>query len=163
MPQETTLDSAVSKSYLRDNVFDAYAQDDWRVLSNLTLNYGVRYEFFAPYTEKYGHLADVDTNPARWIHGHRGSDSRRHGAFSGNCRIRWSFRSALRLRRGLGLALRLPKQTVVRAGFGMNYTVGQYATFATTMAHQPPFANEQTNQEASANGTPTPPAHRPYR
>jgi hypothetical protein len=27
------------------------------VLPQLTLNYGVRYEFFAPYTEKYGHLA----------------------------------------------------------------------------------------------------------
>ena len=27
-----------SKSYLRDNVFDVYAQDDWRVLPNLTLN-----------------------------------------------------------------------------------------------------------------------------
>jgi len=35
---------------------------------------------------------------------------------------------------------------VVRAGYGINYTVGQYATFATTMAHQPPFANEQTNE-----------------
>ena len=44
---------------------------------------------------------------------------------------------------------------VVRAGFGMNYTVGSYATFATTMAHQPPFANEQTNQEATSNGTPS--------
>ena len=44
---------------------------------------------------------------------------------------------------------------VVRAGFGMNYTVGSYATFATTMAHQPPFANEQTNQEIDANGAPT--------
>ena len=47
------------------------------------------------------------------------------------------------------------KQTVVRAGFGMNYTVGSYATFATTMAHQPPFANEQTNQEITAQGAPT--------
>ena len=68
LPQATTLDSAVAKSYLRDNVFDAYAQDDWRVLPQLTLNYGVRYEFFAPYTEKYGHLADVDHQSRRWIH-----------------------------------------------------------------------------------------------
>jgi len=43
------------------------------------------------------------------------------------------------------------KQTVVRAGFGMNYVVGQYATFATMMAHQPPFTNEQTNQEQTGN------------
>ncbi len=45
---------------------DLYALDDWRVLPILTLNYGVRYEFYAPYTEKYGHLAMVDTNP-KWI------------------------------------------------------------------------------------------------
>ncbi len=44
---------------------------------------------------------------------------------------------------------------VVRAGFGMNYTVGSYSTFATTMAHQPPFANEQTNQEIDGNGAPS--------
>ena len=43
------------------------------------------------------------------------------------------------------------KQTVVRGGYGMNFTVGQYSTFATTMAHQPPFANEQTNVEVDAN------------
>ena len=39
----------------------------------------------------------------------------------------------------------------MRAGFGTNYTVGEYAGFATTMAHQPPFTDEQTNQEAVGN------------
>ena len=34
------------------------------MLPSLTLNYGLRYEFFAPYTEKYGRLAEVLTNPA---------------------------------------------------------------------------------------------------
>ena len=53
----------------------------------------------------------------------------------------------------VGLAWRVPKikQTVVRAGFGTNYTVGEYAGFANTMAHQPPFTDEQTNQEAVGN------------
>ena len=68
LPQSTTLNSSLAKSYLRDNVYDAYAMDDWRVLPSLTLNYGVRWEFFAPYTEKYGRLADVATNPDRGIH-----------------------------------------------------------------------------------------------
>ena len=59
---------------------------------------------------------------------------------------------------GNSMALRLPKQTVLRAGFGMNYSVGEYASFATTMAHQPPFANEQTNEVAlSPTGTGAPP------
>jgi hypothetical protein len=157
LPQETTLDSAINKSYLRDNVFDAYAMDDWRVLPQLTLNYGVRYEFFAPYTEKYGHLADVDTNPSGGFTGTAEVQAGGSGAFSGKLpdSLVFPFRTAFAQR--LGLAWRVPKlkQMVVRAGFGMNYTVGQYATFATTMAHQPPFADEQTNQEATASGQPT--------
>ncbi|MGA2808956.1 MAG: carboxypeptidase regulatory-like domain-containing protein [Terracidiphilus sp.] len=152
LPQETTIDSAVNKSYLRDNVFDAFAMDDWRVLPQLTLNYGVRYEFFAPYTEKYGHLADVTTNPDQ---GFTSQTEVQTGAAGLPGSLIFPFRTAFAPR--LGLALRLPKQTVVRAGFGMNYTVGEYATFATTMAHQPPFANEQTNEVATdASGNPSP-------
>jgi trimeric autotransporter adhesin len=155
LPQETTLNSSVNKSYLRDNVFDAYAMDDWRVLPYLTLNYGGRYEFFAPYTEKYGHLADVNTNPLSRFTGTTEVEAGGIGSFSGRLpkSLVFPFRTAFAPR--IGLALRLPRQTVVRAGFGMNYTVGQYATFATTMAHQPPFANEQSNLEAAANGQPT--------
>jgi hypothetical protein len=63
LPQQSTIDAVMTKAYLRDNVMDAFALDDWRVLPSLTLNYGVRYEYYAPYTEKYGHLAFVDTNP----------------------------------------------------------------------------------------------------
>jgi hypothetical protein len=155
LPQESTIDSAVSKSYLRDNVMDAYAQDDWRPLTYLTLTYGLRYEFFAPYTEKYNHLAFVDTNPAGAFSAQAAVQAGGTGPFSGRLpdSLVFPFRTALAPR--LGLALRLPKQTVLRAGFGMNYTVGQYATFATTMAHEPPFANQQTNEETDAKGNPT--------
>ena len=151
-PQETTLDSVTSKSYLRDNVFDVYAQDDWRVLPSLTLLYGVRYEFFAPYTEKYGHLGEVLTNPAAGFTSETGVTA---GGAGLPASLVYPFRTAFAPR--LGMAWRVPKvkQMVVRGGYGMNYTVGAYATFATTMAHQPPFANEQTNQEADATGTPT--------
>ncbi len=165
LPQSTTLNSSEAKSYLRDNVYDAYAMDDWRVLPSLTLNYGVRWEFFAPYTEKYGRLAMVDTNPVpdaidpsafetldEVVAGGAGTYN---GRLPDGLVYPWHKAFAPRL----GLAWRVPKlkSTVVRAGFGMNYTVGEYATFATTMAHQPmivhgqAFNNEQTNQEASGN------------
>lgn len=38
-------------------MIDAYAQDDWRARSDLTINAGLRYEYFSPYSEKYDHLA----------------------------------------------------------------------------------------------------------
>ncbi len=94
---------------------------------SLTLNYGLRYEFFAPYTEKYGHLADVDTNPAGEFTNVAEVQAGGTGASSGTlpASLVFPFRAAFAPR--VGLALRLPKQTVLRAGFGMNYTVGEYA------------------------------------
>ncbi|MFY9855732.1 MAG: carboxypeptidase regulatory-like domain-containing protein, partial [Terracidiphilus sp.] len=177
-PEETSIDSSASKSYLRENVWDAYATDDWRARPNLTLNYGLRYEFFAPYTEKYGHLAMVDTNPttnASYPALFSVTDEVQaggSGSYNGPLpdSLVFPFRVAVAPR--LGMALRLPKQIVVRAGYGINYTVSQYATFATTMAHQPmvndpSFVNEQTNESnqcpsttadclSLANGFPTP-------
>jgi hypothetical protein len=159
-PQETTIDSATSKSYLRENVWDTYVTDDWRARTNLTLNYGLRYEFFAPYTEKYGHLALVDTNAAGGFTSIAEVQSGSPPSFSGQlpASLVFPFRTAFAPR--VGLALRLPKQTVVRAGYGVNYTVSQYATFATIMAHQPmvnqpSFVNEQTNEVATACAPPS--------
>lgn len=167
-PQETSIASAISKSYLRDNVFDLYAQDDWRARSNLTLLYGLRYEFFAPYNEKYNHLAMVDTNPAGGFTSvgqvAAGSTSPNFGHLPAS--LVYPFNVALAPR--LGMAWRLQHQAVVRAGYGMNYTVSEYASFASAMAYQPPFANEQTNEAATtcpkpsnacftlANGFPAP-------
>jgi hypothetical protein len=153
-PQETTLDVAAAKSYLRDNVTDIYAQDDWRATSKLTLNFGLRYEFFAPYTEKYGHLAMVSTNPLGGFTSETEVQAGSGGLPQG---LVYPERTAFAPR--FGLAFRAPKQTVLRAGYGMNYTVGQYGAFANTMARQPmknpqangqPFVNEQTNEATTA-------------
>jgi len=146
LPQETTLDTAINKSYLRANVIDGYAQDDWRVLPSLTLNFGLRYEFFAPYTEKYGRLSFVDTNPEAGFTGQSQVEAGGTGPFSGKLPDSLVFPFTKALAPRVGVALRLPKQAVLRAGFGMNYTVGQYAGFGRTMAHEPPFADEQTNE-----------------
>ncbi len=148
LPQSSTINSSAAKSYLRDNVFDVYAMDDWRVNSSLTLNLGLRYEYYAPYTEKYARLAEVLTNP-------EGGFTSVSEVLSGQGGLPESlvypYHRAFAPR--LSFAWRVPrlKQTVVRGGYGMNFTVGQYSTFATAMAHQPPFANQQTNVEVGSN------------
>ena len=61
-PQQATIQAGLAKSYLRANVADLYANDDWRLLSNLTLNLGLRYEYFSPYFEKNNRLVNLDHN-----------------------------------------------------------------------------------------------------
>jgi trimeric autotransporter adhesin len=155
LPQSTTINSTLAKSYLRDNVFDAYALDDWRIRPSLTINYGVRWEFFAPYTEKYNHLADVATDPADGFTSETEQQPGLSGIPNG---LVYPWHKAFAPRAGLAWRVPKVKQMVVRAGFGMNYTVGEYATFANTMARQPIFdaqgnaiVNEQTNTEAVGN------------
>ncbi len=148
LPQSSTINSSIAKSYLRDNVFDGYAMDDWRVTSSLTLNVGVRYEFYAPYTEKYSRLAEILTNPDG---GFTSVSEVQAGGNGLPSSLVYPYHRAFAPR--LAFAWRVPKmkQTVVRGGYGMNFTVGQYAGFATSMAHQPPYANQQSNVEVDAN------------
>ena len=62
LPQQSAIQAAAQKTYLRANVYDWYVQDDWRALANLTLNYGLRYEYFSPYVEKNNRLVNLDHN-----------------------------------------------------------------------------------------------------
>ncbi len=151
LPQQTKIQAGLSKIYLRANVYDWYLQDDWRALSNLTFNYGLRYEYFSPYVEKNDRLVNLDhnldfTQVAPVLPGgtgvYRGSYPR---SLVNPDRRMYSPR--------LGVAWRpkFLKETVVRAGYGINFNTGQFATFAQSLAFQPPYAVTQTNVLATAS------------
>jgi outer membrane receptor protein involved in Fe transport len=144
MPQQTSLQAPDQKSYLRQNAWDAFAQDSWRALPSLTLLFGLRYEYYSPYSEKYDRLSTLDT----------GNDftsvatvvSGGIGPYTGKYPRDLVYPEHNNFSPRIGIAVRAAKDTVVRAGYGINYAVGQYAKFIQDFAFQPPFANVQTNE-----------------
>lgn len=46
--------------YLRQKEYGFYAQDSWKVTPRLTLNYGLRYDYWTPYREAQGRFLNMD-------------------------------------------------------------------------------------------------------
>lgn len=144
-PQQSKIQAGLYKNYLREWVYDFYAQDDYRVASGVTLNYGVRYEYFSPYIEKNNHLVNLDHNAdftAVSVVLPNAS-----GPYTGSFprSLVNPYRGMFAPRLGIAWRPKFVKQTVVRAGYGMNFNTTQYGNFANSLSNQQPFAVTQTN------------------
>lgn len=151
LPQQTSLQSGTTDYEFRANAFDLYAQDDWRIFANLSLNLGLRYEYTGPFTEAQNRIANLDVSfsPASTT-GFQvlpGQTESFAGAFPSS--LVQPDRNNVAPR--IGLAWRLGKQTVVRAGYGINYNLAQYGSFIRNFAFQPPFAEAATNVSPYGN------------
>jgi hypothetical protein len=104
-----------STQYLREWEPSFFAQDDWRLSRMLTLNLGVRYDVFSPFTEKFNQYSNFDVTTLSMI---LGSTSRSIGVKTdyGDFAPR------------VGFALTLPHNTVARGGFGISYYPGDVNT-----------------------------------
>jgi hypothetical protein len=149
LPQSTAIQAGLYKIYLRENVYDGYVQDDFRVAANWTLNYGLRYEYFAPYTEKNNRLVNLDHNAD--FSAVDVVEPGQTGLYEGKFNSSLVNPDRVMFAPRFGAAWRPKseskwlKQTVVRFGYGVNYNTGQFATFAKSLSFQPPYAETQTN------------------
>jgi outer membrane receptor protein involved in Fe transport len=55
----TTGLPADAQRYFRNDYYAGFAQDDWKARPNLTLNMGLRYEYYSPLKEKNGRLSNL--------------------------------------------------------------------------------------------------------
>ncbi len=140
LPQTTSVQFGEPSNYFRSWVYDGFIQDDWRATPHLTVLYGLRYEYFAPFTEKYGHLSDLTFGPgfssAAVVTGQEpGSlpDSLLRGE-----------RHNLAPRLGLAYRPWSKHSLVLRTGYGLFYDGSIYSRLYTNMASQPPFAQAST-------------------
>jgi hypothetical protein len=63
VPSASSIAYGNADKYLRQTVLDAFASDDWRLMPNLTINAGGRWEYGAPMTELHGRLVNLDVRP----------------------------------------------------------------------------------------------------
>jgi hypothetical protein len=144
LPQSSSIRFGAANTYFRSSVYSLYAQNDWRLRPNLTLNLGVRYEFFEPFYEKFDRIANLDVAPG--FTGVAVVTPGASGPYSG------AFPRALvdpdknNVSPRLGFAWRpwQRRRTQVRGGYGLFFNGSLYNQFSNRLASQPPFANTAT-------------------
>jgi hypothetical protein len=149
-PQQTSVQFGGDNYSFRSNAFDLFGQDNWRLAKNLTVNLGLRYEYVSPLTELSGKLVNLDVAPgftavAPVLPGQVGPLT---GIQYSNGLIH-ADRDNFAPR--AGLAWKPFSKTVVRTGYSINYNLGQYASIATQLGFQPPFAVTATHTAPASN------------
>jgi hypothetical protein len=155
LPQQTSAQFGGAE-YFRGNYWDLYAQDEWKMRANLTLNLGVRYEYVSPLTEISNRLVNLDLspgvlNPALPLGATPVAPilAGQAGPYSGSLPDSLVRPDRKDFAPRIGFAWKPFSNTVVRGGYGINYNTGAYQGIALQLALQPPFATAATNVQTA--------------
>lgn len=116
----------------RSQALGFFAQDDWKLTSRLTLNYGLRFEMQEPWHDRDGNASNLDLTkpnsaagglPGILVYAGQGEGRLGKSSLVDNYWGGWGPR--------LGLAWQAASSTVVRAGAGVFYAPRRYANVIT--------------------------------
>ncbi len=129
----TGAPAAAQRKY-RSNDYAFFVQDDWKVRRNLTLNLGLRYEYFTPLNDKLGQQSNIVFGP--------------NGLVDSKIQVVDQFFKADKNNFGpqLGFAYSpgfLNDKGVVRGGFGIGYNRIPNVVFINSLANPPFFSRFQ--------------------
>ncbi len=140
LAQSSRIQYGNSDHYLRRKEFAVFVNDNWRATSRFTLQWGLRYQYAAPWIERYDRIANLDVSPdldaAETVT--PGSLGSYHGQFPrALVESDWN-----NLAPRLALAYRLRsgrKASVLRASYGVFFPNETYDYLSNELISQPPF------------------------
>jgi hypothetical protein len=151
-PHSSSIAFGNPDKLLRQEVYDAYVSDDWRVSPSLTLTLGLRWEYETPVTERYNRLSNLDVAP-QFSAATTVVATSAVGATTG---IRYPDSLLKPDRRGIqpriGVAWRpVPGSSlVVRGGYGIYRNTNVYEPIALLLAQQPPLSKTASLENSVA-------------
>jgi len=138
--------------YLRTNVYDLYANDQWRLTPRLSLSLGLRWDYQAPTTELYGRLATIDlpanfqiplsvynTLPVTGLSVVAGQTGPVTGIKYSNSMLNGQ-KTDISPRLGFAYKPFAKHSTTIRGGFGLYYVPSVYSNLVGQLDAQTPFA-----------------------
>jgi outer membrane receptor protein involved in Fe transport len=125
-PSQVARSHSLIYPHYQTNEPSVFVQDDWRATDWLTLNLGVRYDVFTPYSERDGQISNFDVANARILLADVDGVSKHAGVATDYSNI------APRL----GFSATLPGSMVIRGGYGLAYFPGNYMS-QSFMKNQP--------------------------
>lgn len=115
LPQQTSRTVGASQAYLRQNDYGAFLQHDWQISRALTVNMGVRYEFFSPFTDARDQMLNLDysslPNPPTLVPVNQATEPN-YKNFAPRAGVAWKLPSQIAGSR----------DTVFRAGYGVYFS-----------------------------------------
>ncbi|MDE3105374.1 MAG: TonB-dependent receptor [Acidobacteriota bacterium] len=152
IPDTSTLAYGNADKYLRQNVYDAYLADDFRVAAGLTLNVGVRWDYGSPIDEKKQRLVNLDVSP-NFSAASPVLASVQTGGVTGQvypASLIKPDRSGFEPRIGLAWRPIADSSWLLRAGYGLYYNTSVYLPIASALAQQAPISKSFSVQNSPA-------------
>ncbi len=102
---------ATGQRFAKQEYYIGYAQDEWKIRPNLTVNYGLRYEYYKPLREDKNRQVVFDIYSGKILTSDTTVFKSNKNNFAPRLAMSWSPGTS--------------GKTVIRAGFGINYGPGQ--------------------------------------
>ena len=132
--------------YFRSSGYDVFVNDDWRISSRFSLNFGIRWDYATPVTELYNRMVNLAIAP-----GYTAAVAVPAGSAQLPSSLIHPDRNNFSPRVGFAWRPLQKGSLVVRGGYGAYYNTSVYNIIAGNMAQQPPFAQSLSVSGSAAN------------